>query len=450
MMSRKKIRLLSLVFSVVPGLLWAQMSTPPKITVDPDFGLIDNRVAIRATGLGPNEPVTVRATMNDARKREWSSQATFTSDANGAIDLFKQAPISGSYKDIDPMGLLWSMQLGSELPPEQQSPIAFVFDLSQPLMTKFELMSEGKSLASCMLKRLMLDPQIKVSDIREDGVVGQLFLPPGVGPYPGIIVLSGSDGGINRSDAALLSSRGFAAFALAYFKAEGLPENLVEIPLESLKKGIDWFRKHERIDGNKIAVFGGSKGGELGLLLAATFPEIRAVVSYAPSHVVWQGIAGAGPPPDKSSWTYQRSPLPYLRGVPTPTFLGQFAKPQPLRLIDLYEPALTKTEEVEKAAIPVEKINGPVLLISGDADEMWPSAKMGDQIVERLKKHNFTHPYEHMKIAGAGHAIRKGCLPAAGTVHNGRFAFGGTEAANAKAQADTWPRVLRFLRQSLK
>lgn len=60
-----------------------------------------------------------------------------------------------------------------------------------------------------------------------------------------------------------------------------------------------------------ILIVGGSKGGELTLLLAATFPTIRLVVADAPSGVVWQGFDYAARPP-RSSWTYKGEPLPCI------------------------------------------------------------------------------------------------------------------------------------------
>ena len=63
-------------------------------------------------------------------------------------------------------------------------------------------------------------------DVREHGLVGTLYLPPGAAPgsHPAVLILNGSGGGINEPRAALYASRGYAAFALAYFKAPGLSD----------------------------------------------------------------------------------------------------------------------------------------------------------------------------------------------------------------------------------
>ncbi|RPJ54618.1 MAG: hypothetical protein EHM23_28545 [Acidobacteria bacterium] len=44
-------------------------------------------------------------------------------------------------------------------------------------------------------------------------------------------------------------------------------------------------------------------------------------------------------------------------------------------------PSLDNKEAVEKAVIPGEKINGPVLLVSGKDDRLWPSSAMVDMVI---------------------------------------------------------------------
>ena len=47
---------------------------------------------------------------------------------------------------------------------------------------------------------------------------------------------------------------------------------------------------------------------------------------------------------------------------------------------------------VERAAIPVERTNGPILLVSGQDDQMWPSAQMGQLVIERLDQRTDLDP----------------------------------------------------------
>lgn len=67
-----------------------------------------------------------------------------------------------------------------------------------------------------------------------------------------------------------------------------------------------------------------------------------------------------------------------------------------------FEAMLTDTASVEKAAIQVENIKGPVLFLSATEDEICPSTTMAEQMSNRLRANNFNHPFEHRSFPG-GH-----------------------------------------------
>src|SRR5215831_7035190 len=113
----------------------------------------------------------------------------------------------------------------------------------------------------------VVDWSVKPIPVRDDGLVGTLFLPSTPPPYPVVITLGGSGpGGAFTPPAILLASNGIAALALAYFGVEGLPPALVRIPLEYFDKAIRWCQSRRDLRPNAIAVAGGSRGGELALL----------------------------------------------------------------------------------------------------------------------------------------------------------------------------------------
>jgi dienelactone hydrolase len=122
---------------------------------------------------------------------------------------------------------------------------------------------------------------------------------------------------------------------------------------------------------------------------------------------------------------------------------------QPVGLIELYRGGLQDTAAVEAALIPVENIQGAILLISGTDDQMWPSTEMCAAIVERLKQHEHPFPFEHLQYEGAGHAIVNGYTPLKNSIVAGNFVLGGTVEANARAMADSRPKVLEFLAGNL-
>jgi uncharacterized protein len=121
--------------------------------------------------------------------------------------------------------------------------------------------------------------------------------------------------------------------------------------------------------------------------------------------------------------------------------------PAVMALEPLYRGSLEVYDD-EEAFIAVEEIEGPVLLVSGGDDLLWPSALMAERILERLEAHD--HPAEHLSYPEAGHLILSPYLPTWGSEAFEGLATGGTPEANAEAAEDSWPRVLAFLEANLR
>jgi hypothetical protein len=260
---------------------------------------------------------------------------------------------------------------------------------------------------------------------------------------PGIIVLGGSDGGFPDNEAALLATNGYFALSLAYFGADSLPSELAEIPLEYFARAIEWLRVQPGVWSDQVALFGTSKGSEAALLVASQITEIRAVVANAPSSVAWSCICGEAALP---SWTLRGNPVVSVPPGADPSYVR--AEGEPLRPTVNYLYRLSQAPA--GAVIPVERIPGPVLLVAGGDDQLWPSLPMARAIMERRASLG-GHPDDQLlTYPNAGHLIGKAFVPAGSTrVAGGRLESGGTPADNARAQADSWPRVLAFLEKAL-
>ncbi len=81
----------------------------PQIAVSPVRATADVPLHITVNGLSPHQRVTVRAATSDVHGYVWSSIAALDADSSGLVDLAKTAPISGSYRGADAMGLFRSM-----------------------------------------------------------------------------------------------------------------------------------------------------------------------------------------------------------------------------------------------------------------------------------------------------------------------------------------------------
>ena len=119
---------------------------------------------------------------------------------------------------------------------------------------------------------------------------------------------------------------------------------------------------------------GASRGGELSLLLASRYPQFKAVVATVPSSIVNGGYSDDEDSDLEPAWTYGGEPIPYFisrRGRAD----GPIPEPGVPFALDPGLPSLAgrKQDVVREVSIPVEQINGPVILISGKDDAMWPS-----------------------------------------------------------------------------
>jgi len=299
----------------------------------------------------------------------------------------------------------------------------------------------------------MHETRVNRQPIQREGLVGTLFCPTAPGPHPAVIVLGGLDGGLQEGSAAALASEGFVALALGYFGPQPLFPEPIEIPLEYFAEAIAWLKAQPFVASNSLAFAGVSKGGELALLLGATYPKaIKAVVGYAPSAVVWRGVSYSlrsffGSP--RSSWTLRDEPVPFVSISPRFSEVAGYLVGKMPSLRGIFERSLGDEAAVAAGSIAVEKIEGPVLLISGTDDQVWPSTRFSEMVVERLKAHDHPFPYDHLRYEGAGHPAG---LPYSGPVmiRAGPMPLGGSLEANGFLKADSWPKVLGFLKKHLK
>ncbi len=266
--------------------------------------------------------------------------------------------------------------------------------------------------------------------------------------------LSGSGGGLSEAQAALYASRGYAALALAYFRAGHLPETLIRIPLEYFERGIAWLEARPDVDAERLAVGGTSRGGELCLLLASRYPQFKAVVARVPSAVVYGGIGGEEGHL-QPSWTYQGEGIPFVPSRPSQLPDYERAGERGYALTPIYLRSLEDKDAVRKATIPVERINGPVLAISGKEDAMWPSSVYSEMVMERLAEHMHPYAFEHVACEGTGHNVGQPWWPTTVTeglhpVTKVLFAHGGDPRQSAHEQARAWKRTIEFLDEHLK
>lgn len=401
-----------------------------RIEISPDQPALDTELRIRLTGFPPGETVRLRASQTG-----WASEANFIVDADGTVDLARDAPVAGSYEGVDPMGPVWSMR-----PTDGAA--------GDPV--RLTLSAGG---VSTTVVRQRIPAGLVRTEVADGDLYGVLYHPETATNLTTVVLLCGAEGGIHEDDAALFAAHGYAALALAVYGAPNRPPTMRDIPVEYFGRALAYLCGLPVVDPRKVAFVGGSKGGEAALIAGATCPGIAGVVSIVGSGVMTQGIDQSvftgsfldivtTPVPN---WTRGGEPLPYVPNVVTPEVEKAIADGEPVRLRDVFEPGLS-LDVVAAATIPVERISGPVLLLSTEDDGGYGPA-YHQVAADRLAAHD--RPHEHVVYAGAGHLIAAPpYAPTTASIGPGpgvRFRHGGTPAATAAARADAHRRVLAFL-----
>ena len=266
--------------------------------------------------------------------------------------------------------------------------------------------------------------------IREGGMVAALFTPARKQNLPAVVSLAGAEGGLWEAPAQALAAAGFPTLALATHNAPGRPARLSQIPLDYVDAAVSWLRNRVHPPGGIVAVRGWSRGAEAALTLASLTSNVNAVLAYTPRCYV--GREQDKPnnfddPTAAAAWTWRGADVV---GVP---------------LAPEMRPPLAEQHFEDWFGIPVERIKGPIMLISGDADTGLAgttSNRSCDYAMHRLELMHSSIRRVHLHYPDAGHDI------AGPPPYAAKAIGGGTIAGDTAAVADSWPRAIAFL-QSL-
>lgn len=435
--------------AVLLALLTAGTAAAQSFEITPEGAVIQGTpVSVVLSGVAPGQAVEISAERRFGHDAVWRSHARFTADAQGRIDLTTSSPLSGDYTGVDAAGLFWSMQPTADaLPADWRSG-----------EVRLRAAIGDRVVATGLTRLVGAVTPIEVEDI-PGFPAARLYHAPGEGRRPVIVVLHGADGGTRASDryGRKLAGLGYAVVGLPYYSPDwgdygppkeipGLPGSFIDIRIDQIGALRDWLAGRPDVDASRIALFGGSKGAEFALIAASKYDWIRSVVAFAPSDLVWEGwglemIEAEG---TRSSFAWQGEALPFM---PYVGFVdGLLAGPGNADLLKIHEDGRAAHPEREAAArIRIEDYPGEVMLVAGDADQEWRSGQMARNLA--ASRTAAGRETTLLLYPEAGHDVGgDGWAPTAGEVARG----GGSAEANARAQADAWPRVLAFLERTLR
>ncbi len=421
--------------------------------------LAGDAIDIQLLDLRPGQAVSLSATRVvrtfTGQVSMFASEAKFTADAQGKVNLTMQAPLAGSsYEGVDVRGLLWSMK-----------PVAGDTQGKPFNQIQFTLRGDdGKALTEGTLRLRAALPEVQTRKL--EAFPGAVFASlPGAGKRPTLILLGGSEGGsLITNDAAPWASRGYAVLALPYYsppqwgptgplpaELPSLPATFFNIPVERLEAAREWLAQQPEADSSRIGVIGTSKGAEFALLAGTKMPWLKAIAAIVPSDVVWEGWGQTpGAPATGSSFAWKGEPFAFVPYKEFPEEWANMMKGQPVvvrRPLDKGRAAATPAQ-IAKARIPVEAIAAPVLVAGSDDDQVWASGPMAFAVAATRAKAGL--PTVSLVFPEAGHFL--GGTGTGPTTHynDGPMKNGGTPMATARAQAATHAALLRFFAEQLK
>jgi pimeloyl-ACP methyl ester carboxylesterase len=336
-------------------------------------------------------PVSVRIESRDADGVLWAARVRDRTDADGRVLL----PLGG---------LIGAMQ-----PSPIRSNLYYIWSREQ----QFRLTAtQGATRLRATFVRRVGSPDARFTTLARDGIFGAYYAPGPPVRKPALLIFGGSEGGLSSSFlAATLAARGFPTLAVAYFGEPGLPQKLHDVPLEYFVRALRWLDHRRGVDPSHVFVLGISRGSEAAQLLGVHFPTlVHGVVAVVPSDFVnacYPACSGSG-------WSLRGRPIPFT-GVGFPEGIPAYAQ----------------------ARIPDERIAGPVLMICGSADLVWPSCPYARDAMRHLRSSPYPHELIVEPRAGHGLGLLVPYEP------DSSYLSG---AAEERGREDAWPKLLAFLR----
>lgn len=429
-----------------------------KLNVEPTASLVDDLVRITVSGLTQLQSVTVAAFVADGGMT-FQSYGHYLSDDTGHVHLQTAPSIGGTYDGVEPMGLLWSMK---PVPGQRKGLRLMKKDVTEPYTVDVYLLRglvdvRGKDdlrnyeiLDRRQMLRFYQSPDVSAVPVKEGCLRGMLFLPPGPGPFPGVIDMFGTAGGLTKHRAALLASRGFAALALAYFNHDDLPPS-IELHLEYFRDAADWLHDHPRVLKTGVGAIGVSKGAAMAMEMAILNDKVKAVVAINPYCCHCIGVH-------------------YYEGRMQPVVNCGADDLYETDEGVVYERGFRYNEANEEAMIQVERATKSNFLFIVGEDDATCERKQVDVLVDRLRRRRESSAagdddddaevvsgrdpgFQVLSYPGAGHLIEPPFTPHFRSCYSKFIGsvclYGGEAKAHSKAQEDSWRQTLRFFRNNL-
>ncbi|XP_049429462.1 peroxisomal succinyl-coenzyme A thioesterase-like [Epinephelus fuscoguttatus] len=415
-----------------------------KLSVQPSRGLVDEKFTVLVQNLFPGFQLTVRALHQCEDGHTWDAFAHYIANATGEVNVSEDLSLGGTYSGVEPMGLLWSLRPVPGSKPglrlrkmNVQTPMEFTISVYQGHLT--EGFTDQVPLASVVVERWYMAPGVRRIPVTEDGLTATLFLPPGPGPFPGLLDLWGGGGKLVEYRAALLASHGIASLALDYLTPKSPIETGKMVGNEYFERAYRVLEQHPQILSSRIAMLGLSLGTSITLKMAvySKVIKLRCAVCISGSHV--QRVDGS-----------LRQNLSYFDKNSAKI---RFDKDNNVILRDMTLPITTNPS----LKVDVGRLQCPLLLVVGEDDQDTPAYEAAMDMREMMERAGNSHLLTVLSYPKAGHLIEPPFTPfiraspirSFSTGQKLLVLWGGETVAHSRAQEDAWRKTLVFLRKNL-
>ncbi|XP_069017912.1 acyl-coenzyme A thioesterase 1 [Embiotoca jacksoni] len=394
--------------------------------------LFDKLVQVKVEGLAAHKAVELRSKVVDDRGMVFKASALYTADETGRVDVSRAPSLGGSYTGVEPMGLFWA------LAPETPHNKLLKKNVLSPTLVELQALNKetGELLASETNERGYMTEGMKRIPVQEGKIRGVLFIPPGDGPFPGIVDLYLFGGGLTEPRASLLASKGFVVLALAYQRYQDLPKNPANLDLEYFEEAVTYLRRRAEVKGPRVGIISISHSGGLAMAMSSFLSGISATVcinacnanTVIPLH--YKDIV--------------IPPLPYVIKNVKFTDSG---------LLDIRDVLTDPSLETNKPSLmPIERASCQFLFAASEDDHNWNSALFAEQAAATLRNHGKAS-FQLVTYPKAGHFLEAPHTPyCASGIHaaiGSAVLFGGEPKAHVEAQLDLWDRVQEFFKSHL-
>uniref|UniRef100_A0A8C9XCX3 Acyl-CoA thioesterase 22 n=1 Tax=Sander lucioperca TaxID=283035 RepID=A0A8C9XCX3_SANLU len=293
-----------------------------------------------------------------------------------------------------------------------------------PTLVEIEALSgeTGEVLASETNERQYMTEGMKRIPVQEGRIRGVLFVPPGKGPFPGVVDLYTFGGRLTEPRASLLANKGFVVLAL--------------LDLEYFEEAVSYLRRQPEVKGPGIGIIAISHSGGLALSMSSFLSGISATVcingcnanTVIPLH--YKDIVIPPLPPVMKNIKITESGLVDIRDA-------------------LPDPSLEKNRA---SLIPIERASCQFLFAVSEDDHNWNSVFFAKQAAATLRNHG-KESFKVVTYPKAGHFLEVPHMPYCSSGFHGAVGsdvvFGGEPKAHSEAQLDLWEKVQEFFKSHL-